>query len=267
MSTQNAMSMLSRKLITTLFVTALVALAMAFFLIKDELNADAYHLGNGLMAWSLVYFIYVGAIILIYGNIVSIALEYAQKKWFPGNHWLYIVLHGVFGLVNGVFFLNGLLAIFGLAVALLYACIDRWMLFQSVKQRSVKLILLIPIFLYTLSWGALEYISPAEPPFTKEDAVAFATSGDGSVTDVFPAKIGKWQGGIGEYKVTRETAAKKLGNDKYIVTFTETWENDGKTGTWSLAYQVERNSMTALSGTGRYPPYYDDHLQNGVEAN
>lgn len=255
---------LSRKLITTVFVTALVSLAMAFFTLKDF--ADTYHMGNHLMGWTAVYFMYVGAIILIYGNIVSIALEYSQKKWFSDNHWLYIALHGVFGLANGLFFLNGLMAIFGMTAALLYAFIDRWMLFKAAEQKNVELIVLIPVFLYMFFWGALEYISPEEPPFTKEDAVAFATLGDGSVTDVFPNKIGKWQGVIGTYEVTRETAVKRSGNEKYIVTFTETWEKDGEAGSWSLAYQVERDSMTALYETGETPAYYGSS-QNVEGAN
>lgn len=250
------MHMISRKLITTVFTTAMVSLAMGLFTLRGF--TDTYHLGNALMGWTYASFMYVGAIIFTYGNIVSICLEIAQKKWFAGNRWLYITLHGVFGLANGLLFNNGLLALFGTAAALLYACVDSWIFVQSAKQKSVEYVLLVPIFIYLTAWVVFEYISPEEPPFTMENAVAFATSGDGTVTDVFPEKIGSWQGVIGEYEVTRETSAERIGNEKYIVTFTETWKKDGEIGSWSLAYEVERNSLSALFESGDLPDYYKD---------
>lgn len=260
MTASKELNMIGRKMITTGFVTAMVPISMGLFTLYD--SGVSYHMGNDLMGWSFVYLMYVGAIILIYGNIVSIGVEYAQKKWFAGNQWLYIFVHGIFGLANGLFFLNGMMAVIGMAAALLYAFVDRWILFQSAKQKNVEDIVLVPIFLYMIAWGTFEYLSPEEPPFTKEDAVEFATAGDGSVTDNFPDKIGKWQGVIGEYEVTRETAVERSGNEKYIVTFTETWEKDGEQGSWSLAYQVERNSLSALFETGELPSYYGDESQS-----
>ncbi|RWR14010.1 hypothetical protein [Siminovitchia fortis] len=249
-------NMIGRKLITTVFVTAMVSLAMGWFFTFHDSGAS-YHMGDDLIGWSFVYAMYIGAIILVYGNIVSIGLELAQKKWFSRNQWLYAVLHGVFGLANGLFFLNGPLAVIGAVAALFYAFVDRWILYQSAKQKNVDYIVLIPILIYMLAWGVFEYISPEEPPFTKEDAVEFATSGEGTITDVFPEKIGKCHGVIEEYEVTRETAAKKTGKEKYIVTFTETWKKkDGKTGSWSMAYEVERDSMSALYESGEIPVYY-----------
>ncbi|WP_156187392.1 hypothetical protein [Peribacillus loiseleuriae] len=94
------------------------------------------------------------------------------------------------------------------------------------------------------------------PPFTMEDAVEFATNDNGTVTDVFPKNIDKWEGQIDGYRVERETATKETGKEKYFITFTERWNTGKVKGFSSFSYEVERGSLTASGSEGNEPPYY-----------
>ena len=97
------------------------------------------------------------------------------------------------------------------------------------------------------------------PPFTQEDAVETATSGEGTVIDHFPKEIGEWQGMIDGYQVTRETNAKKIGKEVYIVTFKEDWNRGTEKGSSTISYQVDRHGLTATTGDGNLPPYYEEN--------
>ena len=55
-------------------------------------------------------------------------------------------------------------------------------------------------------------MSPPIPPFTKEDAVKFATSGEGTMISDFPKEIGTWTGTIGDYEVKRKTSVISSGD-------------------------------------------------------
>ena len=63
-----------------------------------------YNKGHSFLGWLLVYCIYVGAVILLYGNVVSLIVDVVQRKWFLKKDWLTILILGAFGLVNGLFF-------------------------------------------------------------------------------------------------------------------------------------------------------------------
>ncbi len=207
------------------------------------------------MGWSLVYMMYVGVIIMLYGNVVSILLEFLRIKWLKRRDWLFVLLHGILGLANGFVFQNWLLGISGMLAAICYAIIDRWIYTRQKKQKGAKMFVSIPVLIYGLSWGILQFISPSMPPFTKEDAVEFATSGQGTVIDRFPEKIEKWEEKIAGYHIERETTARKIGDEKYIVTFTETWKKGDDMGSRYYSYKVERNSITAYQVGGKQPPY------------
>ncbi|MGY0694490.1 hypothetical protein ACW2QC_17200 [Virgibacillus sp. FSP13] len=245
-----------RKLLTTFIVTTLTSIIMAFLFVITYHSEPTYNLGNTLMGWSFVYMMYVGVIIMLYGNVVSIALEFLRTRWLNRRqNWLFVILHAVFGLVVGLIFLNWLLSVSGMLVAIGYAIVDRWIYTRQKKQKGVKMFIITPVLIYCLSWGVLQILSPSMPPFTKEDAVEFATSGQGTVIDRFPEKIGKLKEKIDGYNIERETTAKKVGDEKYIVTFTETWKKENDIGSRYYSYEVERNSMTAHQIEGKEPPY------------
>src|SRR5690606_16348941 len=108
-----------------------------------------------------------GVIILIYGNLVSIGVEYLQTKWFKNLDWLYVMILGVFGLANGIFFQERTFAIFGMFAAILYALIDKWLVKRKTNSKSMKLFFLLPIASLLICWGYFQLTSPPTPPFTK----------------------------------------------------------------------------------------------------
>lgn len=245
-------SLLLRKLTTTFVVTTIFSFVLVLSSITDGFEFE-YNQGNQFIAWFFVYFMYIGVIILLYGNSISIVIEYLQRKWFQQHDWLYVLILGVFGLANGPFFQEVLFAFLGMVAAVLYAFIDKW-LYQ--RKKTIKMFFLIPIASLLFCWGFFQFISPSMPPFTKEDAVNFATSGEGTVIEHFPKEIGKWEGTIEGYQVKRETNAKEVGEEIYLVTFTETWKKDNEMGTWVLSYKVERGTLSANGEQGSIPPYY-----------
>lgn len=245
-----------RKLVTTFAATTIFSVVLSFFSLQDS-SKILYNQGNQFIGWFFVYFMYIGVIILIYGNLVSIGIEYLQRKWFQRLDWLYVLILGVFGLGNGIIFQESTLAIYGMLAAILYAIIDKWLFKRNTNSKVVKMFFLIQIVLLLICWGYFQFISPPMPPFTKENAVEFATSGEGTLEDHFPNEIGKWEGAIDGYQVKRETNAKEIGEEVYIVTFTESWSKGTREGSWALSYKVERGSLTAYDEKGIMPPYYE----------
>lgn len=246
-----------RKLLTSIISTAILSLALALIYAND--SEPAYNRGNDLMGWSMVYMMYIGAVILVFGNAVSFSLEYVQSKWKRQHHWLYILLHGLFGSANTLFF-GGLgfgYVYLGIIAALVYAIIDRGIYYRFSKQKGVTLYILIPVLVYLLAWGYFQFTSPPMPPFTDKDAIAFATEGEGTIESKFPDEIGTWQGTIAGYDVVRETSVTKRGNEKYLVKFTETWGKGTESGSWFHSYEVDRNSLTMQDGGGEMPPFYE----------
>jgi hypothetical protein len=150
-------SVASRKILTTYVTVTVSSLVLAsFFLINPS---SQYNLGNQLMALSFVYGMYIGAIVLFYGNTVSIVLEYIQDKWFKFPNWIFILLHGLFGLANGLLFQSVTLAMYGMVVASFYAIVDRWLFATISRHHSLKAFLIVPVLLYGLSWGLLQLVS------------------------------------------------------------------------------------------------------------
>lgn len=250
-------SLIMRKLITTIIATIIFSIVLAFgSLIGNDLNI-VYNQGNDFIGWFFIYFLYIGVIILIYGNLVSVGIEFVQRKWFQEHDWLYILLHSIFGLVNGVIFQERTLAFFGVLAALLYACIDRWLFKKELNSTSVKMLFVLPIIALFLCWGYFQLISPPMPAFTKEDAVEFATDVEGTIENAFPKEIGKWQGTIDGFQVERETEVIEIEDEIYIVTFKENWRQGTRTGFWSSSFKVERGTLSATGEKGIMPPYYE----------
>ncbi|RSL29049.1 hypothetical protein D7Z54_33350, partial [Salibacterium salarium] len=91
-----------RKLSATFVATTIFAF---LFGIVDGFEFEMkYNQGNQFIQRFYFYAIYIGAIILFYGNTVSIVVEKIQMKWFPQYNWLYVFILGVFGLANGLLF-------------------------------------------------------------------------------------------------------------------------------------------------------------------
>ncbi|WP_433750408.1 hypothetical protein [Falsibacillus pallidus] len=247
--------MIVRKFTATFFTTSLLSLILAGTYLSFSVFSP--NTGDHLLGWSLFYGIYIGAIILFYGNLVSFFIEWLQGKWDWITQWFYILLHGVFGLANGLLFESWMLGFEGAIAAIVYAAIDRWVYFRQKKDKGmgIKLFYIFPIAVYLLSWGVLELASPSEPPFTKNDAAAFAVQGEGTIENTFPDHIGKWEGTIKGFKVTKETAVREIGKETYMVVFTERWEKGLLKGTRSMYYQVERGTLSGRGQEGNDPPY------------
>ncbi|WP_139343291.1 hypothetical protein [Virgibacillus siamensis] len=246
--------MFYRKIVTTFFVVMFVSLILACLNILG--GTPKYSLGNYLIGWSLFYMVYVGPIVLIYGNLVSVFLEYWQRSWTRPRDLLYILLHGVLGLANGLLFASLAAALYGAVAALFYAVIDRWLFSRKRKGKRNRLyLMLIPFIVYGVLWGILQWASSSPPPFTAADAVEYATSGKGTAIEQFPDTVGKWEDSISGYHVVRETSVEKIDDEEYIVKFKETWEKGGETGSRLYTYEVDRQSITAREIKEEKPPY------------
>ena len=251
-------SLVKRKITVTYVTTVVISIIFACLYMSSRVKMEnPYNLGGEFLSWLIIYSMYVGAIVLIYGNLVSIGLEYSHKKWFIKHTWLYVLLHGMFGLLNGLLFQETALALAGMVVALFYALIDRWLYVREKVQLSLKMFFLFPAVACGLLTGYFQIISEPLPSFTMEDAVESATDALGNVTDIFPKSVGKWNGIIDGYQVERETSAEEIGKDKYIITFTERWEKGKENGSKSFSYEVDRRSLLAKGSSGDEPPYYN----------
>lgn len=244
-------SFFSRKLIVTFVTTIIVAM------VGSLLNVDmtVYSQGNHFVGWTFVFFLYVGAVILVYGNIVSISIELLLRKYFKRLKWLYVSILGISGSLFGIFFEEMSLAISGFFIAIFCALLDLWLIKNSYKTKQLFLLIFSPLLIMFGLWLYLQIMSPPIPPFTPEDAVSFATSGEGSMINEFPKEIGTWTGTIGDYEVKRETSVITIGDEEYVVTFTEEWRNGLTSGTYHTSYIVDRNSMTINELKGDSAPY------------
>ncbi len=252
----NFENIIVRKMTATFFTTMMTSMILAFWYMSAATNEEpSYQRGESFLGWTFLYTLYVGAVVLVYGNLVSGVIEYGQKKGFIKHNWLYVLCHGLFGLLFGFLFKESGLAVTGMAVAVLYALIDRWMCARENDSVSIKLLFLSPILAGGLLWGYFQIVSEPMPPFTAVEAIEFAAGGDDSVVAAFTKKASIWKGRIGGYRVERETSAREIGREKYIITFTERWDKGLEKGSWIWTYEVERDSVSAKSGKGTAPPY------------
>ncbi|WP_144550688.1 hypothetical protein [Bacillus sp. X1(2014)] len=247
---------MKRKLIATSVSTIVTTGLLLFFSIQDS-PEGVYNQGNQFIGWFLFFLIYIGVIVLIYGNLVSIGVAYIQRKWFRPQDWLYVFIVGAFGSVIGVVLEEKTFTYYGMLAAFLYAVIDKWLYKWASKNKRVKMLFLVPLAFLFMAWGYLQLISP---PFTKESAVEYATSdSEGTTIEKFPKKIGKWEGTIDGYQVKRETSVQEKEDEVYMVTFTENWSKGKVKGYWSLSYQVEPGSSSPSGEKGTMPPYYENN--------
>lgn len=248
--------LLLRKIAATFAATVVVSIVMgALYVLSPYRTENLYNLGHQFMGWTIIYFMYVGVIILVYGNAVSLGLEWIRSQGWIQHPLILIALHGVFGSALGLVFPSIGAVIYGIVAATIYGVIDYWFGVRISRRKGIIHILLIPVVVYVGFGLVLQWKSPPVPYFTMEDAVEFATSGKGTVIDAFPDRIGVWEGHVGGYEVRRETSASEVAPEKYVVTFTETWQKGPESGSCYYSYRVERGTLTALSSGGVPFPY------------
>ncbi|MFD1358627.1 hypothetical protein ACFQ4X_11985 [Fictibacillus halophilus] len=102
----------------TLFVS-LILLIIPFF--------EGETLGPEIIVSFIIFFLYAGMIILVFGSYVSYCLEFLLKKW--GNYTnlsllMYILLHGLFGSLLGIMLKEVELTIIGFLAAIVYGIVD-----------------------------------------------------------------------------------------------------------------------------------------------
>ncbi|MGO4547638.1 hypothetical protein AB4Z29_22885 [Paenibacillus sp. 2TAB23] len=190
-------------------------------------------------------------------------IEWFRCKWFARWLWLGVLLHGLFGMGLGLLAKSWFLLLIGVLIALAYGALDWWLEARMLKGKRVAFIMLLPVALYAVTWGVLDGKAPPEPPFSPEEAVAFATQGKGTTIQAFPDHIGIWRGTIEGYQVDRETSVEETAGNRCscIVTFTETWRKGNITNSRFFAYQVDRDSMTFYKSSGANPPYASTNLK------
>lgn len=210
--------------------------------------------------WAFIYAMYVFPFVCVYGVAVSLIAEVLTAR-LRRDGALSFVLSGLFhtgmGVAAGFLFQMQWIGIIGMIIAFLFFLMD-WLFRLGEIERRRKLrigLAAAPILVFGLTALALAVFSPPEPPFTEQDAVQFATSGKGTIIDLFPKQAGSEKLAVEGYQVERETRVTRLGKDTYEVSFIETWTKDGRKGTDRLTYKVTRGSMTASGSSGEEPPY------------
>ncbi|YCA45488.1 hypothetical protein M1E11_10005 [Bacillus sp. JZ8] len=252
------LSIIRRKVFNTFSVTLLVSCLLSFlYMIRSvETSVNDYELVQGFILGLFLYGFYVGAVILIYANLISFLIELLRNK-FNLNSFTYILLHGLVGaLTGGVVSKSAFVALCIAGIAILYALIDYWQMTQGDESRSIKYILLISLLPIVCSSIYFATISEPLAPFTAKDAIASAID-DHSITSNFPHKSGKVDSEEKGYYITRATRAKKIIRNTYSVRFIEKWSKDGEKGEYRISYEITRNSLTLHSISGEEPPYYN----------
>lgn len=191
------------------------------------------------------------------GILFLLELNFAAKRVYQEGLDLYL-LHGIFGSANGLLFQDPRLALYGMAAAVFYAFIDKWLYRRMKKRERLWPFYLVPILVCGLFWGYFQWISEPLPPFTAQDAVERVTESNGTAADLFSEEIGKREETIDGYHVVRETSAEEIGSETYLVTLTETWQKGKERGSYEITYEVDRHSLTARDlKWDETPPYYD----------
>ncbi|WP_316572909.1 hypothetical protein [Neobacillus sp. YIM B06451] len=151
-------SFIKRKLITTFATMLVFSIILASYGLLQDTSGEVYKPGNKFFQWVIIFLFYIGVVVLIYGNIVSIGIEFLQNKFFKKHDWLYVVILGIFGLANGLFFQERMFALYGMLAALLYAIVDKWLIKRFSESKSSVAFIILPIVLLFLMWGFFNFI-------------------------------------------------------------------------------------------------------------
>lgn len=245
---------IGRKLSATIVATFVFSMALCVWGIAMA-EETVYRQATEFYAMTLAYFYYIGMFVLIYGNLVAVGIESLQRKFFEQADWLYVLILGAFGSAIGLLVPDPGFILVGILVAMLYGVIDKWLLKRWQEDKGNKTFFIAPVIAFLLLWIYFLLASPALPPHTAEEAVAFITSGEGTSIDRFPNEVGTWSGEIEGYQVERTTSVKRGDEETYIVTFTEKWQKGTIDDSWTMSYRVDRDSSTFHGEEGEMPPY------------
>ncbi|MCR2805177.1 hypothetical protein [Paenibacillus soyae] len=256
--------MLLRKALSA-YLTSFAIVIYYSLLLTGADHPDMFPRFGELMQWISFISLYVFPIVLLYGSLVSMAMDFVTRRWVRNGSTARMLAscagHMLFGALFALPFGSTGFILSCAAGALLFFGADR--LLETVFARgwrkpAITIAIAVPIaaiaglgFFSSLGDGPGE-----QAPFTEADAVAFATDGQGTVTDVFPKQAGSAQTVLSGYTVTRETSVVTTGREKYEVTFREQWNKDGQDeGSRWFTYVVTRRGMASKGSGGDAPPY------------
>jgi hypothetical protein len=133
--------LLSRKFLTAFYSSFILAILSGV--------GSAWNGGNPGMSyllWCSVIFFYAALFMSTYGMIVSSLLEYLFNRLSVQKNLkvtLYIILHGIFGSLVGLLSDNLSSFLIGAIAALLYSCIDLWILNIKKQEKNTKKLLYV----------------------------------------------------------------------------------------------------------------------------
>ncbi|MBN3554270.1 hypothetical protein JYA63_08345 [Fictibacillus nanhaiensis] len=132
---------LSRKFLTAFYSSFILAMILGV--------GTAWNGGNpgiSYLIWGSVIFFYAALFMFTYGIIVSSLLEYLFNRLVIQKNLkltLYIILHGVFGSLVGLVSDNLSSFLIGAIAALIYSCIDVWILNIKKQEKNTKKLLYV----------------------------------------------------------------------------------------------------------------------------
>ncbi|MCA0970703.1 hypothetical protein LCM20_08895 [Halobacillus litoralis] len=220
------MDFLIRKGAAAFFVTLIGSLIGAWFVYDFDGNVS----GESLLTWTFGLSLYIGAVVFLYGTLASGLIELLHHRVRTLPSLVFILIHGLFGALSVLVVDSWSFGLIAFLFAVVYAAIDRLIFLRKMKRKMVAVICAVPLVLILVSVAGLELASPPEPAFEAEDAVERATSGQGTRTADFPNHIGTETGEEEGLVFERTTSVEKLGEETYLVTFTEEWSDDYDSG-------------------------------------
>jgi hypothetical protein len=239
-----------RKFLATIFSSLLFS---GFMAIGSSAMGNP---GLNYLFFSALFFVYAGAIILVYGNVVSHLLEWVFDRFFRPSKMAsvcYILLHGIFGSLIGLLDLDYSIAIMGFIAALLYGLIDFWINLRQTQGQTLKPITFL-LVIFLIPSIVLGFFSDTIDPFTEEEALDFVVTLPeyGS----FPNKAGRLELTIHGFHVVRETIVNKREDGMYHITLKETGTRGEEKTNWEVTYRVERGASWLEKGDPSIRPHY-----------
>lgn len=119
--------LIARKLKATVLAVFLYAMAWSSWDIYTD-TTILYRWGEHFTGMTMFYFFYIGCFVLTYGNLLSLIVEFCQRKWFAQADWLYVLLLSIGGSAIGLLFPAKSFIIAGMGTAAFYGIFDKWLL-------------------------------------------------------------------------------------------------------------------------------------------
>jgi hypothetical protein len=254
-------AILRRNLIAAFFSSVILIIYIDFYTAnKEPLSPYTF---NSFVSWGFFLSLYVFPIVFVYGIGVSTITELTLTKLRAFKYIRTIIsglIHISAGYLFGYVFQSQVACIYGATCAAIYFLANEALRFfwNKTKKSLINVVWCVPILIFGSLAGYFYMVSPNLPPFTENNAVAFATSGKGTNIELFPKQVGKMNLIIDGYNVERETSVTRIEKETFEVTFTERWSKEGKSGQTRSNFIVERYSSMAHGGGGDMVPYKTD---------